>query len=142
MENYDSLKLGNQLCFPLYAAAKEIVRQYKPFLDELDLTYTQYITMLVLWEKKEVNVKQLGESLFLDSGTLTPLLKKMEQKGLITRERKTEDERVLILSLTPKGEALKERAVSVPMQMAACVNIEPEEAQVLYRILYKILEMK
>ena len=99
-DKYDVLRLDHQLCFPLYACAKEIVRRYKPFLDEIGLTYTQYITMMVLWEKKQVSVKELGESLFLDSGTLTPLLKKMEQKGLLTRERSKEDERVLLVTIT------------------------------------------
>lgn len=103
----DPLKLENQLCFPLYACAKGVVAKYKPLLDEIDLTYTQYITMMVLWEKKSVNVKELGESLFLDSGTLTPLLKKLAEKKLITRERSSEDERNLVVTITPKGEALR-----------------------------------
>ncbi len=139
MDIYDALKLKNQICFPLYACSREIIKQYKPFLDEVDLTYTQYITMMVLWEKKAVTVKELGAELFLDSGTLTPLLKKMEAKGLITRRRSEEDERNLIVTITEKGERLKERAVAVPMQIAQCSNLEPEEAATLYRILYKIL---
>lgn len=136
---YDVLKLENQLCFPLYACAKEIVRQYKPFLDDIDLTYTQYITMMVLWEHKEMNVKELGEYLYLDSGTLTPLLKKLEQKGFLTRVRAKEDERVLNVALSEEGEKLKEKAVKVPEQIGGCIKIEPEEAKQLYRILYKIL---
>lgn len=136
---YDRLKLANQLCFPLYAASKEIVRHYKPFLDELDMTYTQYIAMMVLWEHKEVTVKELGQYLYLDSGTLTPLLKTMEKKGWVERNRSKEDERVLNVTITEQGNALREKAVCVPEQMAACVKLEPEEAAELYRILHKIL---
>lgn len=137
---YDGLKLENQICFPLYACAKEIVRKYKPFLDELDLTYTQYITMMVLWEEKQINVKDLGVKIFLDSGTLTPLLKKLEAKGYILRERSKEDERSLIISITDKGEQLKEKAVLIPQKVGCCVDIEPEKAVELYNTLYKILE--
>lgn len=137
---YDSLKLENQLCFPLYAASKEIVRQYKPFLDELNMTYTQYITMMVMWEHKELTVKELGQYLYLDSGTLTPLLKTMEKKGWVERNRSREDERVLNVSITESGEKLKESAVKVPEQLAGCVKLEPEEAMQLYKILYKILD--
>ena len=136
---YDRLKLANQLCFPLYAASKEIVRHYKPFLDELDMTNTQYIAMMVLWEHKEVTVKELGQYLYLDSGTLTPLLKTMEKKGWVERNRSKEDERVLNVTITEQGNALREKAVCVPEQMAACVKLEPEEAAELYRILNKIL---
>ena len=107
---FDTLKLENQLCFPLYACSREIVKKYKPYLDELDLTYTQYITMMVMWERKQINVKELGECLFLDSGTLTPLLKKLEQKGWVTRQRAKSDERVLIVTLTPAGEELRKQA--------------------------------
>jgi len=137
---YDALKIGNQLCFPLYACSREIIKRYKPFLDEIDLTYTQYIAMMVLWEQGSTTVKELGNALYLDSGTLTPLLKKMEAKGLITRRRSEADERSLIVSLTAEGEALKDKALSVPHQMASCVCLEPEEAQELYRILYKLLK--
>ena len=136
---YDMLKLENQLCFPLYACAREVIRKYKPFLDELCLTYTQYIAMMVLWEEKQVGVKELGEKLFLDSGTLTPLLKKMELKGLITRTRSADDERKLIVSLTPAGEALRERALDVPMKMASCVKLDPADAVELHRILHGML---
>lgn len=136
---YDVLKLTNQLCFPLYACSREIIKQYKPFLDEIDLTYTQYITMLVLWERTSINVKSLGELLYLDSGTLTPLLKKLESKGYITRQRSMEDERNLIVTITGDGEALKERAVSIPSELAKCSPLDPEEAAILYRILYKML---
>lgn len=136
---YEALKLDNQLCFPLYACSREIIKRYKPFLDAIDLTYTQYITMMVLWEEKTVTAKVLGDKLFLDSGTLTPLLKKMEAKGLLTRNRSEKDERNLMVTITEEGERLKERAIAVPEQMAQCVNLTPEEAGELYKILYKIL---
>ena len=139
-KNYDSLLLKNQLCFPLYACARETIKLYKPYLDALDLTYTQYIAMMVLWEKNTLSVKELGEALYLDSGTLTPLLKKMEAKGLLTRRRSTEDERSLLVSLTEEGLALRERALSVPAQMAQCIKLEPGEAADLYHLLYKMLK--
>ena len=138
--NYDCLKLENQLCFPLYACSKEVIRRYKPYLDELDLTYTQYIAMMVMWEKKEVTVKELGKCLYLDSGTLTPVLKKLEEKNYVTRNRSKEDERNLIVSITQEGEDLKERAVQIPANLGACVNVEPQEAQQLYKLLYKLLD--
>ena len=138
--NYDMLKLENQLCFPLYACSREIVKKYKPFLDELDLTYTQYITMMVMWEKKQINVKELGECLFLDSGTLTPLLKKLEMKGWVTRERAKTDERVLIVTLTGEGEKLRSKAVTVPQKMACCLKLSQDEVQTLYTLLYKLLD--
>lgn len=137
---YDTLKLENQLCFPLYACAKEVVRKYGPLLDEIDLTYTQYITMMVMWEHEEISVKELGKYLYLDSGTLTPVLKALEKKGYVSRARSKEDERVLIVSLSEEGKALKEKALNVPVQMGACISLEPEEARQLYRILYKILQ--
>ena len=137
--DYQSLKLENQLCFPLYACAKEVIRRYKPWLDKLDLTYTQYIAMMVLWEEKHLNVKELGRRLFLDSGTLTPLLKKLEQKKYITRHRCAEDERSVIVSITEEGMQLRERALEVPPQIAKCIALSPEEAIVLYKALYKIL---
>ncbi|MCM1121580.1 MAG: MarR family transcriptional regulator [Eubacterium sp.] len=136
---YDCLKLENQLCFPLYACSKEVIRRYKPYLDELDLTYTQYIAMMVMWERKEVTVKELGRCLYLDSGTLTPLLKKLEDKNYVVRRRSKEDERNLIVSITQEGEELKERAVHIPASLGACVNVEPQEAQRLYQLLYKLL---
>ena len=136
---YESLKLKNQICFPLYAASREIIKQYKPFLDEIDLTYTQYIAMMILWDKKTINVKQMGELLYLDSGTRTPLLKKLEAKGMLTRTRSKDDERNLDIAITSKGEQLKDKALTVPQKMAQCSKLEPEEAITLYRILYKIL---
>lgn len=137
--NYDGLKLENQVCFPLYACARETIKLYKPFLDKLDLTYTQYITMLVLWEREHVTVKELGERLYLDSGTLTPLLKKLEEKGLVDRRRSTVDERNLIVSITQKGADLREQAVDIPKEMAKCLVLDKEETKVLYRLLYKML---
>ena len=140
LEGYEQLKLENQLCFPLYAAAKEVVRKYKPFLDELDLTYTQYIAMMVLWEHESMNVKELGSRLYLDSGTLTPLLKKLEAKGYITRCRCKEDERNLIIRITPQGDALKEKAAAIPDQMTEkWVNLSKEEIKTTYHSLYKLL---
>ena len=139
---YNVLKLENQLCFPLYAAAREVVGKYRPFLDELDLTYTQYITLMVLWETDGVTVKELGERLLLDSGTLTPLLKSMEKKGLVERTRSGKDERHLIVTLTPYGNSLKERAVEIPSKVAGCINITPEEAFVLYTLLNKLINKK
>ena len=138
-DRYDCLKLKSQLCFPLYACSKEIIRRYKPFLDEVDLTYTQYITMMALWENGSMNVRELGLALFLDSGTLTPVLKKLESKGYLERKRSKEDERNLIVSVTDRGWALREEALSIPQSMSSCVNLEPGEASELYRILYKIL---
>ena len=135
----DELKLENQLCFPLYVCAKEITRRAKPFLDELDLTYTQYIVMMVLWEEREINVKELGSRLYLDSGTLTPVLKRLEQKGLITRQRDDKDERVLIVSITKEGDELKDKAVEIPIKMAGCVSLEPQDAAELYGLLHKLL---
>ena len=138
--NCSQLKLENQLCFPLYAVSKEITRRYAPFLEPLDLTYTQYIVMLVLWEEKKCNVTELGKKLFLDSGTLTPLLKKLESKGYIKRSREESDERCLSVSLTDDGEKLQRKATSIPKSMASCINLSPDEAKQLYSTLYKILE--
>ena len=137
--NYDALKLENQLCFPLYACAREIVKRYKPHLDAIGLTYTQYITMMVLWEHRQVTSKALGERLYLDSGTLTPVLKKLEEKGFLTRARDPQDERNLVVTLTGAGEALRDRAADIPAKMAGCLRIEPDEALTLHRILYKML---
>ncbi len=138
-QKYEMLCLKNQICFPLYACSREIIKQYRPFLEALDLTYTQYIAMMVIWEERCLNVKELGKRLYLDSGTLTPVLKSLEAKGYLLRRRSKEDERVLLVELTPEGAALRDKAVNVPMQMAACSRLTPEEAQTLYRLLYKIL---
>ncbi len=140
MGRYDALKLENQLCFPLYACAREVIKKYTPLLKNLDLTYTQYIAMLVLWDKKTISVKELGKLLFLDSGTLTPVLKSLEAKGLVHRSRSTADERVLIVQLTDNGEALKDKAVCVPEKVGSCIALEPDEAKEMYRLLYKLLD--
>lgn len=141
-KNYEALKLENQLCFPLYACSREVIKCYKPYLDRLDLTYTQYIAMMVLWERRQVNVKELGECLYLDSGTLTPLLKKMEQKGYVSRARSDKDERNLIVTVTDEGMALRDKSVSIPEAINSCVNLSPEESSTLYGLLYKILHAK
>ena len=138
-QKYDVLKLENQLCFPLYAAAKETVKLYRPLLEKMNLTYTQYIAMLVFWEHKKMNVKELGEKLYLDSGTLTPVLKSLEAKGYVRRYRSTEDERVLLVEVTEAGKALREEALSVPARMACHVVLSPEESLTLYKLLYKLL---
>lgn len=138
-DKYDALKLDNQLCFPLYAVSKEIVRRYTPFLSEIDLTYTQYIAMMVMWEDREVSVKDLGKRLFLDSGTLTPLLKNLEKKGLVTRERSKTDERFLVVRITEKGMELREKAVEIPTKIGGCVCIEEKEAIQLFTIVRKLL---
>ena len=137
---YEALKLENQLCFPLYACAREVVKKYKPFLDDIDLTYTQYVTMMVLWEKPSVTSKEIGERLHLDSGTLTPVIKKLAEKGLVTRNRSSEDERNLVVALTDAGLALRDRAACIPGRMGQCISLSPEDARTLYRILYQLLE--
>jgi transcriptional regulator, MarR family len=136
----DSLRLGDQLCFSLYVCSKEIVRRYKPFLSDIGLTYTQYITMMVLWEQKRIKVHELGKFLYLDSGTLTPLLKLLEKDGLVVRERNSDDERVVYVSLTKKGEKLKEKAMSVPQKICSCVNLTTEDRENLKKSLEKLLE--
>ena len=136
---YDVLKLDNQLCFPLYAVSKEIVRRYTPFLNEIDLTYTQYIAMMVMWEHREMSVKELGKKLLLDSGTLTPLLKTLEKKELVTRVRSKEDERFLVVSITDKGMKLREKAVDIPAKIGGCVQLSKEEAVQIDATLRKLL---
>ena len=136
---FDPLKLENQLCFPLYAASREVIKLYKPYLDELDLTYTQYIAMLLLWENESMTVKEMGDCLFLDSGTLTPLLKKLEAKGMISRIRSTKDERNLIVTATKAGKALHDKALHIPLQMGKYNPLSLEETITLYRLLYKML---
>ena len=139
-DKYKSLSLRSQLCFPLYAASRETIKRYRPHLDKLGLTYTQYIVMMVFWEEKTQNVKQLGEKLYLDSGTLTPVLKTLEAKGYIVRSRSKEDERVLNVEITPAGEALKDKALSIPMEMVKHVALSREETYTLYKLLHKLLE--
>ena len=139
-DKYEPLKLKNQLCFPIYAVSNKIVRTYKPFLEKLDLTYTQYIAMMVLWEKKQVNEKVLRNCLFLKSNTLAPLLRKLEKKGYIKKEKSNEDGRHLVISITQKGEELREDAIEIPMKMAKELHLSPKKAQMLYQILYELLE--
>lgn len=138
-QNTDILKLENQLCFPLYAASREVVKKYGPYLRDLDLTYTQYISMMVLWDAGEISAKALGERLFLDSGTMTPVLKALEKKGYIKRTRCPEDERLLIVAVTPEGMALRDRAQDIPGKVGACIDLDPAEARSLYQLLYKLL---
>ena len=135
----DKLLLKNQLCFPLYLCSKEIIRKYSPLLNNLDLTYTQYIVMMYLWENKETNIKELGKTLILDSNTLTPLLKKLEAKNYITRNKSINDSRNTIIKLTAEGENLKNKCLSIPEMVGKCVNLSEDEAKTLYTILYKIL---
>ena len=135
----DSLKLKNQLCFPIYLCSKEIIRKYTPWLEEIDLTYTQYIVMMYFWEKEKSNVKEVGKTLLLDSSTLTPLLKKLENKGFITRTRSTIDERNLEIQITKKGRELKDKAKLIPEKMGKCIALSEEEATTLYSLMYKIL---
>ncbi|WP_274572205.1 MarR family winged helix-turn-helix transcriptional regulator [Neisseria leonii] len=131
---YEQLKLCNQLCFPLYAISKQITRRYTPFLDKLDLTYPQYLVMLVLWEFGEMSVGEIGEKLHLDSGTLTPLLKRLQSKGLIERVRSKDDERSVKISLTNQGRALEHQAVDVPNQVSDCLNLTADEVELLQKI--------
>ena len=136
---YEAIPTDEQLCFPLYACSKEVVRRYTPHLDKLDLTYTQYLVMMALWEYGELSVGELGERLFLDSGTLTPMLKKMEDKGYVSRVRSSVDERRVNVRLTEAGEKLKEKAREVPLAMGQCVNIDQGDAAKLVHLLRKIL---
>lgn len=138
--NYQDLKLENQLCFPLYACSKEIVRKYTPYLSELDLTYTQYIAMMVLWECNTISVKELGERLYLDSGTLTPLLKKLESKNYIKRQRNSKDERIVQISITENALKLREQAADIPQKVGSCIKLSEPEAAALYSLLYKTLD--
>ena len=140
MKEYDALKLENQLCFPLYAASREVIKQYRPYLEELDLTYTQYIAMMVIWTEKIINVKELGENLYLDSGTLTPVLKALEAKGYVRRYRSAKDERVLLVEITDAGYALRDKAGKIPDLVAPNLRLDDEESIQLHRILYKILD--
>ena len=139
-DKYKSLSLRSQLCFPLYAASRETIKRYRPHLDKIGLTYTQYIVMMVFWEEKTQNVKQLGEKLYLDSGTLTPVLKTLEAKGYLVRSRSKEDERVLNVEITPAGEALKDEALAVPQEMLTHVALERDEIYTLYKLLRKLLD--
>lgn len=140
---YDSdeaLKLENQLCFPLYAASRKIVSAYTPYLKPLGITYTQYITFLVLWEEDGLFVGDICARLHLDNGTLTPLLKKMEKQGFVVRRRDETDERKVRVFLTDEGRAMKERVRDIPRKVGSCVDLDTEEARTLYRLLYKLLD--
>ena len=137
--NTKKLKLDDQLCFPLYACSREVIKAYKPYLDKLELTYTQYIVMIVLWSRKFATVKELGKDLYLDSGTLTPLLKKLENRGLLSRKRSEEDERNLIVTLTESGEALQQVAASLQKKMNIDLGLSSEEYKTVHTLLYKIL---
>ena len=137
---FDPLKLENQLCFPLYVCAKEVIRTYKPFLDELDLTYTQYIAMMALWEHKTLSVKSLGKLLYLDSGTLTPVLKSLEKKNYVLRERSREDERIVNVTITDQGMQLREKALSIPEKIGKCIDLSEDDAKTLYSILHKLAD--
>lgn len=136
---YDTLTLKNQLCFPIYLCSKEIIHRYTPMLEKLDLTYTQYIVMMYFWEKQTSNVKDISQALLLDSGTLTPLLKKLEAKGYITRVRSIKDERNLEVTITEKGLDLRKKALNIPDDMAKCINLPREESEMLYSLIYKVL---
>ena len=140
--DYEALRLENQLCFPLYACSREVIKLYRPYLDELGLTYTQYITLMVIWAEGTVSVRDLGKRLYLDSGTLTPVLKHLEADGYITRRRCPTDERVLLVTITESGLALRDRAADIPGKLGQRVKLDADEAATLYRLLYKLLEAK
>ncbi len=137
---HETMKLANQLCFPLYAAARNVTGLYTPWLKPLGLTYTQYIVFLVLWEKDGISVSEIGEKLMLDNGTLSPLLKKMEKAGYIQRRRCREDDRVVEITLTQEGRALQEKAKEIPARIAGCFDLPEEKAKQLYGLLYELLE--
>ncbi len=139
-DKYEVLRLKNQLCFPIYLCAKEIQRRYTPFLDKLNLTYTQYVVMMYFWEFGSSNVKALGKTLLLDPSTLTPLLKKLEAKGYLTRTRSAQDERNLLVELTDSGRALQDQALEIPAQIGKCLDLSEQEAVTLYQIMYKVLQ--
>lgn len=139
MKNEEALLLDNQLCFPMYVVSKEITRRYLPLLKKLDLTYTQYITLLALWENDHITVKELGKRLYLDSGTLTPLLYKLENKGYIIRNKSDKDGRELVVCVTPEGQKLKVKALSIPQSIAKCISLEKDEAITFFKILRKVL---
>ena len=137
---HEAMKLENQFCFPLYAAGRYVTGLYTPILKPLGLTYTQYIVFLVLWEQDGISVGEIGEKLMLDNGTLSPLLKKMEQAGYVERTRSKDDDRVVVITLTEEGRALQEKAKDVPKKAAGCVDLPPEKAKTLYALLYELLD--
>ena len=141
--NYDyheAMKLSNQMCFPLYAASRSVISLYTPWLKPLGLTYTQYLVFLVLWEKDGITVGEICSRLMLDNGTLSPLLKKMQQAGYIDKTRSQEDDRIVLITLTEEGRALQEKAKEIPGKVAECIDLPPEKAQMLYTLLYELLE--
>jgi len=140
MKKYDPLKLENQVCFPLYALSREVIKLYKPLLEPFDLTYTQYITMMVMWEEEEILFKDLGKRLFLDSGTLTPVLKKLEKKGLVTKYRNKDDDRVVTVEITQKGKAMKEEITKVPEDMYKSFKGDREKLIELKKLLDELLK--
>lgn len=144
MDKYDCLKIENQLCFPLYVASKEVIRKYKPILDQFDLTYTQYIAMMVIWEEQQIKVTELGNRLYLDTGTISPLIRKLKDKQYITITRDINDERVQIINLTEQGAKLREQAVQIPNEMmkSKCINLSKEEAIELKRLLEKVINIE
>ena len=135
----EMMKLDNQMCFPLYAAARKVTGLYTPWLKELGITYTQYITFLVLWEKDGLTVGEICERLMLDNGTVSPLLKKMESAGYITRTRSDEDDRVVVITLTEQGRELQDKAKDIPEKVGGCIDLSPEKALKLYELLYELL---
>jgi len=136
----EAMKLDNQLCFPLYAAARKVTSLYTPWLKQLGLTYTQYVALLVLWERDGITVGELCERLMLDNGTISPMLKKMEQAGLVVRTRSREDERVVVVSLTDEGRALQKKASEVPLHVGACIPLPADKGRELYELLYELLD--
>lgn len=136
----EAMKLSNQLCFPLYAASRNVIGLYTPYLNELGLTYTQYLVFLVLWEKDGITVSEICEKLKLDSGTVSPLLKKLQQAGYIRKVRSAEDDRVVVISLTEEGKTLQKRAKDIPLKVSSCLELPPEKAKMLYDLLYELLD--
>ena len=139
--DYEQLKLENQLCFPLYAASRKVISKYQPYFQPLGITYTQYLVFMVLWEDDDLSVGDICKKLYLDSGTLTPLLKKMEEKGWIKRTRMKFDERIVHVSLTGDGRAMRAKCKDIPSQVGTCVKMDPEDAKNLHRILYELIEV-
>ena len=136
----EAMKLSNQLCFPLYAASRNVIGLYTPYLNELGLTYTQYLVFLVLWEKDGITVSEICEKLKLDSGTVSPLLKKLQLAGYIRKVRSAEDDRVVVISLTEEGKTLQKRAKDIPLKVSSCLELPPEKAKMLYDLLYELLD--
>ncbi len=138
-EEYSKLKLKNQICFPLYLCSKELIRRYTPLLNDLNLTYTQYVVMMYFWEKEKSSLKRLSNMILLDSGTLTPVLRKLEDKGYLKRSRSSKDERNLMVKITEEGRKLKEKAVNIPDEISKCLKLSEKDAKSLYMLCYKAL---